>query len=115
MSTATSSATPTSTAKAQRQLFGVTGQPIRAVRVLSKPMAFDHKATEARSWIIVTPEGTIIRANSYNGGLGRNFDPNAAGVSHPLPSDEKAQKKAFKGYEDVQGNALPGFVTLVTA
>lgn len=103
----------TLSAKEQRKVFGVTGKPIQAERVFVKDMPFDHAGTETRSWLIITPDGRVIRTNSYNGALGRNFDPQGNGVSHPAPTDDKGLKRITKGYTEVTDeSALPKFVEL---
>jgi hypothetical protein len=91
--------------KANRTKFGVTGKPVRAIRAFRKDMDFDHKDTKTESWILITPENTLVRANLYNGQAGKNFDPKT--LTHPAPADTKELNRKLKGYTEVSVNLCP--------
>lgn len=93
------------TPKAVRKQFGVGGQKIQATQAFRRPMNFDHPGTTAYTWTLITPEGTRVVANAYNGNLGRNF--NIADFTHSIPTDTKGQRKVLKGYEEVPVSECP--------
>ena len=105
----TQAATPTTTAssqKAMRAKFGVTQKPVEAVKAFKKAMSFDHDNVTAESWILLTPDNKIVRANLYNGQAGKNFNP--VDNTQPAPAaDTKEYRKATKGYTEVPVDQCP--------
>jgi hypothetical protein len=91
--------------KALRAKFGVKQTPIQATQAFKKVMPFDHEGTETRSWILITPDNKIVRANLYNGQAGKNFNPDDS--TRDKPVSEKDMKRALKGYEEVPVEECP--------
>ena len=104
--------------KALRLKFGVSMAPIAATRVYRKPMDFDHKNVDTQSWILITPDNKIVRANSYDGNLKKNYD--AKQFTHEVPLtngeiDEKALTRKLKGYTQVEISECPFATAPATA
>ena len=89
--------------KQNRIRFGVKGAPVQVTKVYTKPMEHDSNklGTATQSWILFTPAGKMLRVNTYNGNAGKNFDPDAEGVTHPVPANERDLKRATKHYVEV--------------
>ncbi len=87
--------------------FGLMGAAIaNPVKVLSKPQAHDFNKKPAVSWAIITQDGRLIKATTYDGNLGKRFnigDHNTVSV----PSDEKVLRRALKGYSEVEVTTCP--------
>lgn len=94
--------------KALRQKFGLSGKPIKCVKLYRKEMDFDHQETKAHpataAWVYITADGKLGQAQTYSGNLGRNFNSDSS--IYPMPG-EKELKKRLKGYEEVT-EELPG-------
>lgn len=87
-----------------RSVLGLSQSKMEAVKVYRKDMAFDHADVKAESWIVVTPDGNRVHANTYDGNLGRNFD--ASQFTYPIP-EPKAWAKKLKGYTEVPTSSCP--------
>lgn len=103
-------ATTSKESKAERALYGVSGKPIVATKVLHSPFKnFSHDATKAESWILINEKaGTVVFANSYNGHLGADFAP----VARTLDSlNTEKHKRRMKEFKEVPKSKWPEFVT----
>ncbi len=84
-----------------RQILGLGLAQISAIAVYSKPMEFDHPNVVAKSHIAVAADGSYAHFNTYDGGVGRNFDykwlPKKDGWDWANPTGDL--RKKLKGYE----------------
>lgn len=120
MSTATvaapASVTSTTAAKKARELYGKTGKPIRATKVWHMDMSnFPDPDTKAECWVIENAtDGTIVFANTYNGQLGKDWDP--AHYTHIAANlDSKKHAKRIKKYKEVSIDQCPVAEAVETA
>ena len=97
--------------KSNRQKFGLTGQPVTAVKAYVRKMNFDHDNVNAQCWILISPDGKRIHLSTYDGALGKNVDP--ATFTYDM-LDEKAMKKKLKGYTEVDVSECPIAVSPAT-
>jgi hypothetical protein len=106
--------TGTSAAKTVRLQLGTLPGPITATRAFSKPIgdAESFAGKVGQSWVVLTPEGRMVRANTYDGNLGKKFSVTDHN-SEVIPSDEKVLTKKLKGYTEVTSD-LPAFINLVS-
>lgn len=99
--------------KQLRAMFGLATGPITGTAVYKKDMEFDHPNIQTNSWIVIDDRSkTLVHANTYDGRLGRNYDP--AVFTHPIPADAKDLRKKLKGYTQVTTD-LPEVFKLVGA
>ena len=88
-------------AKSDRKKYGVLKMPLKATRVLSRPLPhFQDQGINAHALLVIDDdEGTFCSANVYDGNLGKGYDPTE--ITHPLPTagDEKWKIWAKRGYE----------------
>lgn len=89
-------------AKQHRLRFGKAGGPIPATRVLYKPMEnFSDPKVKAECWIIENSKtGTVTFANTYDGIVGRDWDPSYS-TFQIASLDAKKHAKRTKGYKEV--------------
>ena len=78
------------TDKEIRKRFGISGKPLKATRVLVKPMnSGDFNNQEAWCTIVFNDhDGTMTPANHYNGNLGANYQP----ISRPIPGEDRMKE-----------------------
>jgi len=83
--------------KEQRKLYGLSGKPLLATRILSKPMnPGDFNGQKSFATIVINDHAkTITPANHYNGNLGANFNAQP----RPLPSEDRFKDYAARGYK----------------
>ena len=74
-----------------RKKFGCTGEPIKATRVLVKPLDSSHFAGKKADAILAINDvdGTVTAANVYGGCLGEKY--NAKHYVHPLPAKDSGK------------------------
>lgn len=99
-----------SESKAERALYGVLGKPIAVTKVLQASFKnFSSSKTKAEIWILINEKaGTVIFANSYDGNLGKRFNP----VARTLDSlESEKHKKRMKDFKEVPKSKWPEFVT----
>lgn len=86
--------------KQLRAIFGLASGPITGTAVYKKDMEFDHPNIQTNSWIVINDQNkTLVHANTYDGRLGRNYDPTV--FTHAIPTDAKDLRKKLKGYTQV--------------
>jgi len=83
--------------KEQRKLYGLSGKPLEATRILQKPMnAGDFNGQKSFATIVINDHAkTITPANHYNGNLGANFNAQP----RPLPGEDRFKDYAARGYK----------------
>lgn len=99
-------------AKSQRRRLGRMASPISAVRVFRKVQTHPFGGKQGVSWAVVTPDNKIVKATTYDGDLGKDFNLGAHNTSPVPTAGTKDERKAFKGYSEVNDTAeFPAFVT----
>ena len=83
------------TDKERRKLYGLSGKPLNATRVLQRSMnSGDFNGQEAFCLLVIDDvAGTITPMNTYNGNAGSNFNPQP----RPLPGTGSDRWKTYEG------------------
>lgn len=121
-----------------RKQYGVHKAPLKvssASTAYRRKMNFDEQfqsgpnKVETNSWIVIDPalvhpelgtNGTLVRANTYNGGLGARVDYLNKSNCTPIPAvnpdgtDTKERRRALKGYEACPLSEVP-FIEVLPA
>jgi hypothetical protein len=118
--TQTAPATAPSINKEARLKYGVRKAALVVspdAKAFRKDMEFDHAETKAESWVVIDPnlklphpEGTLVRANTYNQNIGKRADYLNPSNCRVAPTDEKDIKKVTKGYTEVPLLEVPFIV-----
>lgn len=108
--------TEASSKKALRLKMGRLIAPISAVSVLSKTQEHSFGGKKAISWAIITPDQKLVKATTYGGDLGKDFNLGAHNTV-ALPADgSKERRHALKGYTDVTDpSQFPAFVVAASS
>ena len=86
------------TDKENRKRFGISGKPLLATRILTKPMnKGDFNGQVSNATIVINDHAkTITPANHYGGNLGANFNAQP----RPLPGEDRFREYASRGYAE---------------
>ncbi len=94
--------------KANKVRFGVMGAAIANVEsVMMKPQDHDFNGQNAVSWAILTKDGKLIKATTYNGNLGAKFNLGDHNTQTLPAVDSKEYRRALKGYSAVPLTQCP--------
>lgn len=97
-----------SVTKADREKFGLTGQPIPATKCFKAPFSnFSRPDVRAEKWIIENSQtGTVVFANTYDDKLGSHF--NLESATRSLNNiNTKRQAKRMREYREVPVEQCP--------
>ena len=88
---------------ATRKLFGVSGQPIEATRVLEMTLEhFKTQGIDGKALIVINDvAGKFTSVNTYDGNAGKGYD--SSEMTHPLPEATSDKWKIWKKKGYVEG------------
>lgn len=104
-------ASDASARKAARLQLGRLESPITVSTVMKKEQTHDFGGKKGVSWAVITQDGKLVKATTYDGNLGKDFNLGDHNTQ-PLPAEgTKDLRKAIKGYSPVTNpSEYPAFV-----
>ena len=94
--------------KAAKAKYGQMGAPITGVaEVYQKVQEHDFGGKQGVSWAILTTDGRLIKATTYNGNLGDRFNLGDHNTTQTPAENTKDRRRALKGYSKVDASTCP--------